>query len=230
MEELNKTELIKHISLGTDEVLYYPYNERKEPLPLRPISSFELDQCFYNALRFAPTNISNLVIDIKLKLVDSDRDINITDEGYVKIQEYYDSVDFWIVYYAMKDFQSEGFRELDFNELECHPKGFYLIKDKMKEIHEIAEFVIASSYQTEEIIEEVFQDATGKEIGLCVYYLNIPLTELKNMTRLQRDYLVYSKIHLKSFMRGKAKEDGYIFSDQKMTLKEFLERMGIANS
>jgi len=41
-----KLEILKHITLGTDEVLYYPYNGGKEPLPLRPLSSFELDQCF----------------------------------------------------------------------------------------------------------------------------------------------------------------------------------------
>lgn len=228
MEELNTTEIVKHITLGTDEVLFFPYNEGKEPLPLRPISSFELDQCFYNSLQYAPSNVASLIIKIKLKLIDTKRDIDVSDEGYVELQRYTDAIDYWIVYYSMKDFQDITFSMPDYDELECHPKGFYTIRDKMEKVHEIASFVMDASYRNKEVIKEIFTDEIGREVGYCIYYLNMPLAEIGKLTKLQRSYIIYSKNHLPKIIKGKRKEIGYIRSGEQMTLKDFLDRMGVS--
>jgi len=227
MNAKEKLEIIKHIKLGTDEVLYYPYGGGKQPLPLRPISSFEFDECFYKALEYAPVKVANLVVNLKLKLIEPNRNIDISDKGYANLQKFYDSIDYWVVYYAMKDFQDEDFQEPDYLTEDAHPKGFYKIL-KMNEVHEIAEFILDSSRQPKEVIEQVFVDEAGREVGYLYFYLDVPLADIKNMTKLQRDYLIYAKGELKKIVAGKSKEDRYILTGQKMTAKEFLDRMGVS--
>lgn len=227
MNAKEKLEVIKHITLGTDEVLYYPYNEGKEPLPLRPISSFEFDQCFYKALEFAPNRISNLVIQLKLKLIKPSREIDVTDEGYAQLQAFYDSIDYWVVYFAMKDFQDKWFQKPDYDTEEAHPRGFYKIL-RMIDVHEIANYILDSSYQNKEVIQEVFKDELGREVAYMYFYLKVPLTDIKNMTKLQRDYLINAKGEMRKISLGKSKEDGYIISGEKMTVKDFLDKMGVS--
>ncbi len=227
MNSKEKLQVLKHITLGTDEVLYYPYDEGKDPLPLRPISSWELDQCIYKALRFAPEKISELVIKLKLKLIEPTRNIDVSDDGYAQLQAYYDSIDYWIIYFSMKDFQEEWFQQPDFTKETIHPKGFYQVL-KMDEVHEIADFILNSSHQTKEVIQEVFKDESGREIAYMYFYLKVPLADIKNMTKLQRDYLLNAKGQLRQIELGKQKESGYIISDQKMTVKDFLDKMGVS--
>ena len=227
MNSTEKLGVLKHIKLGVNEVLYYPYNEGKEPLPLRPISSLEFDECFYKSLEFAPSNIAELVIKLKLGLIDKNRNINISDSGYIKLQKFYDSIDYWIVYFAMKDFQDEWFQEPDYSAEKTHPKGFTQIL-KMKEVHEIASYILDSSYQKREVIEEIFTDETGREVAYLYFYLNVPLADISSMTKLQRDYLIHAKGALRRISAGKKKEAGYVISGQKMTVKEFLDKMGVS--
>lgn len=222
-----KLEVLKHITLGTDEVLYYPYAEGKDPLPLRPISSWELDQCFYKSLRFAPQKIANLVINLKLKIIEPTRDIDVSDDGYAQLQKFYDSIDYWIVYYSMKDFQEEWFQYPDFSKENVHPKGFYQIL-KMDNVHEISSFILNSSHQNKEVIKEVFKDESGREVAYMYFYLKVPLTDIKSMTKLQRDYLLNARGELRKISAGRQKEDGYILSGKKMTVKDFLDKMGVS--
>ena len=227
MNSQEKLDVIKHITLGTDEVFYYPYNEGQEPLPLRPISSFEFDQCFYKALEFAPNKISSLVIQLRLKLIDPSRDIDVTDEGYSKLQEFYDSIDYWVVYFAMKDFQDEWFTKPDYDTEEAHPRGFYQVL-RMMDVHKVANYILDSSYRKKEVIEEVFKDETGREVAYLYFYLNIPLADIKKMTKLQRDYLIHAKGEMRKISAGKQKESGYIISGKKMTVKDLLDKMGVS--
>jgi len=226
MNNTEKLEVVKHIKLGTDEVLYYPYNNGQEPLPLRPISSYEFDQCFYQALEYAPNKISSLIINLRLNLIDTKRDIDVSDKGYSQLQKFYDSIDYWVVYYSMKDFQDDWFTKPDYNEEEAHPKGLYQIL-KMNDVHEISDFILNSSYQKKEVIEEVFVDEVGREVAYLYFYLKVPLADIKNMTKLQRDYLIYAKGQMRQISLGKQKEDGYIISGQKMTVQDFLDKMGV---
>jgi len=227
MNAKERLEVIKHITLGTNEVLYYPYNEGQEPLPLRPISSWELDQCIYKALRFAPEKVSELVIKLKLKIIEPTRNIDVSDDGYAQLQLFYDSIDYWVVYFSMKDFQDEWFQKPDFSKEIVYPKGFYQVL-KMDKIHEIADFILNSSNQSKEVIEEVFKDESGREVAYMYFYLKVPLTDIKNMTKLQRDYLINAKGQLRQIELGKQKESGYIISGEKMTVKDFLDKMGVS--
>jgi len=216
-------EILKHIKLGTKEVLYFNYVGRF-PLPLRPLSSWELDDCFYKALKEAPSKIASFLVDLKLDLLKDDVKINLSNEGYAELRKYYDSIDYWIVYHAMKDFQDEWFRQPDF-ETDI-PKGFEKIKE-MQEIHKIAAFVYDTSYQPREVIEKIFKDKYGREVAYCVFYLKVPLADIPDLTKLQRDYLLYSKGKLPQIMEGAAKEKSYSISGEEMTFQELMEKLGL---
>lgn len=217
MTEINKLELLKHITLGTSEVLYYPYNDGREPLPLRSLSSFELDQCFYKALENANQKVASLIIKIKLKLIDKDRDVNVSEEGYANLLKFFDYIDFWVVYYAMKDYQDEEFSMPNFDN--GFPTGFDSILN-MNEVHEIANFILDSSRESPEVVKEIITDELGNDLAYVVYYLNSPLALAKDLTKLQRDYLIYSKSGIHSVKKGKS----YILSGETMTVEELLKR------
>ena len=63
MRSNEKLDVLRHIKLGVKEVFYYDYDGNA--LPLRPISSYELDDCFYKALEYATPNVADLVIKLR---------------------------------------------------------------------------------------------------------------------------------------------------------------------
>lgn len=222
MKNEEKREILKHITLGTNEVLYYPYAEGKEPLPLRPISTWEIDDSFYKALSNTSKNIADFIVKVKLDLIDRKTNISVPNTGYVKLMKFYNTIDYWVVYYAMKDFQSEEFRFPNYEEIEAYPNGFYEIL-KMTDIHKIAKFVLRASNRNTEVIKEIFTDYTGREVAYLTLFLNVPISEIGNITNLQRDYMIYSKAKMPKIVKGEYKKDKYSISGKKMTVKEVLE-------
>jgi hypothetical protein len=222
MNVKEKRKILKHIRLGTKEVLYYPYTEGKQVLPLRPISTWEMDDCFYRALDDTPENIANFIVKVKLDLIDRKTNINVENTGYVKLMRFYNTIDYWVVYYGMKDFQDESFSTPNYSE-DGLPNGFLVVK-KMDEIHEIAKFILTASSSTEEIVKEVFRNEFGKELGYMLLVLKQPLADVTEITRLQRDFVLYTKGELPKIIKGEAKKDKYVISGKKMTLKEVFER------
>ena len=179
--------MIEHITLGTKETFYFDYNG--EPLPLRPISSFELDECFYKGLAYADSEIAELVVNIKLGLISVKSKIDYDNKKLAELKKYFDSIDYWIVFYGMKDFQ-----DIDFSkEIDNMPKGLEEIK-KMQHIHKIASKILTYSYQKQEVIKEIIKTDEGKTIANIVFYLNVPLCEFGSLTKLQRDFLILSKL------------------------------------
>jgi len=223
MKNEDKREILKHIKLGTKEVLYYPYAEGKQPLPLRPISTWELDDCFYKALEDTPDNIADFIVKVKLDLIDKKTNINVENTGYIKLMKFYNSIDYWIVYYSMKDFQDKQFSLPDYTEIDSFPKGFYEVM-KMIGVHKIAKFVLSSSIRSEDVIKEIFKDEAGKEVASIYLYLNVPLAEMGDITKLQRDFMIYSKLHLGKIVKGEARKQKYSISGEKMTIKQVLDR------
>lgn len=226
MNTQEKLDIVKHIKLGTSEVLYYPYNRGEQPLPLRPISSWELDQCFYNSLLYAENKIANLVINLRLGMIDKDRLINVSNDGYAKLLEFYNNVNYWIVYYGMKDFQDEDFSKPNYDDLFNHPNGFYLVK-KMQEVHEIADFITTTSNQSEVVLKEIFKNEYGREVAYLCYYLKIPLADIKDLTKLQRDYLIYANGNIDKIREKNLKEKSYSISGKTMSIEEFRKAFGV---
>jgi len=222
MEVEEKREILKHIRLGTKEVLFFPYNNGKDPLPLRPISTWELDDCFYKALEDTPNKIADFIVKVKLDLIDRKTNINVENTGYVKLMKFYNTIDYWIVYYAMKDFQDELFSTPNYNEYGL-PNGFSKIKE-MTEIHEIAKYVLSSSSGSNEVIKEIFKNDIGKELGYMILFLNQPLADIKDITKLQRDFVIYTKGEFPKIIKGDKVKNKYVISGQKMTVKEVMEK------
>jgi len=179
--------MLKHIQLGINEKFYFNYNG--EQLPLRPISSMELDQCFFNALTYIEDEIANLVIKIKLRLLDPKTKIEIDNKKLAQVLNYYNNVNYWIVYFSMQDFQDDEFSKI-INEI---PEGFQIIK-KMRNIHKIAQEVLRYSYQPEDVIQEIIKTREGKIVASIVFNLNVPLNELSKLTDLQKDFLILSRL------------------------------------
>jgi len=225
MEFKEKRNVIKHIKLGTDEVLYYPY-EGNQTLPLRPISSYEQDDCYYKALENAPTKIADFLVKLKLGLIDKDRKVNLSNEGYSNLQKFYDTIDYWTVFHAMKDFQDETFKQPDFMREGGFPSGLYQVQ-RMTDVHEIALFVLNSCFRKQEIIKEIFEDEEGRDVAYFLYIFNQPLNKIGELTKLQRSYIIYSKNKLPRVMSGKKLEKRLSLSGESMTMKELMEEFGI---
>jgi len=226
MNPEEKLEILKHIKLGTKEVLYYPYNEGKEPLPLRPISSYEVDEAFYNSLEYTPEKIAHLVVNLRVNLVRGEERIKLSNEGYSQLIKFYDDIDYWVVYFGMKDFQDDEFTKPDPDTIEGHPIGFYIVK-KMRDVHEIADFILKGSISSEIIVKEIFEDDSGKELAYVVFYLNQELAPLDKLTKLQRRYLIYSKGHITPATLGDIKKGKYSISGETMTVQDLLNKFGV---
>lgn len=214
-----KNELLEHITLGTNDVFYFSYNSGTEPLPLRPLTSLELDNCFYDSLDQAPIGVARLVIKLKLGLIEKDQEVrNIKNEHYSKLQRFHDLIDYYVVYHGMKDFQSEKFRKPNENGI---PNGISIVQE-MNDVHKIASDILSRSHQPQDVIKQVFYDEKGKELAMKITYLHQPLDKICNLTKLQEDFLVYSKGHLESVMRGVQKEKEILSSDDVIKVKDIL--------
>lgn len=182
--------MIEHIKLGVNEVFYYNYEG--EALPLRPISSYEIDESIFRALKKADPKIAEFVVKIKLGLLGMQDTVKIDSKSYADLKKYYNSIDYWFVYHAMKDFQDESFSKTNFEHKV--PEGFLKVK-KMNYVHDIAKKVLNYSYQPKEVVKEIVKTKEGKVIAKIVFFLNQPLSSnFGDLTKLQRDFLLYSKL------------------------------------
>jgi len=219
-----KLDTLRHIKLGVNEVFYYDYDGNA--LPLRPISSYELDDCFYQALTYATANVANLVIKLRLKIIKKSQNVDFTNEDYLSLQRHYDSISYWIVFHSMKDFQDEDFSIPAFENDEVLPKGMFEIR-KMNHIHNIASLVVNSSYRPKEFVKQIIKDGLGKEVAYLTLYFNVPLATIPDITRLQRDFLVYSKGEIIRTKNANAKTMQYEFSGKPMTIGDLLKKVGM---
>jgi hypothetical protein len=224
MKSKEKLDTLRHIKLGVKEVFYYDYDGNA--LPLRPISSYELDDCFYKALKYATLDVANLVIKLRLKLIEKSEQVDFTNEDYLSLQQHYDAISYWVVFHSMKDFQDEDFLIPIYQKNELLPKGIYEIR-KMNYIHDIANIIVNSSYRPKEFIKQIIKDDLGKEVAYLVFYLNIPLANLNDLTRLQRDYLIYSKGEVTKVKASDIKTEQYEFSGETTTLGDLLRKAGM---
>lgn len=217
-----KKAILDHITLGKDEVFYYPYHNGEEPLPLRPLTSLEMDKCFYNALETTNKQIAEFVVKIKLNLIKQQQEVTIANNDYKTLQEFHDKIDYWVVYHGMKDFQPEEFRQPNYDDFNEFPNGFYIVQD-MEDVHKIANLILNASYRNEEVIKQIFSDEMGREVAIKVTYLKQPLGKIGDLTKLQEKYLIYSEGHLQKILKGEAKKSDILRKDKSMKLKDFLQ-------
>ncbi|KKM93957.1 hypothetical protein LCGC14_1203120, partial [marine sediment metagenome] len=204
------------------EVFYYDYDGNA--LPLRPISSYELDDCFYKALEYATPKVADLVLKLRLKLIKKSEEVDFSNQDYLSLQRHYDAISYWIVFHAMKDFQDEDFSIPIYENGEVLPKGIFQIR-KMNYIHDIANITVNSSYKPKEFIKEIIKDELGKEVAYLVLYFNVPIANINDITRLQRDFIVYYKGEITKVKNIKTEQ--YEFSGKKLTIGDLLKKVGM---
>jgi len=192
--------ILKYIKLGTNAKEWFNYDG--EPLPIRPLSTYELDTILEKIIREGITQKTfSSIYKIKHNLIDKENVVITTKEDYLEFFHYLNEIDYWTVYFAMKDFQDEKFSQPDldgefrdkfkkWNEL--YPKGYYIVK-KMKYVHRIAEDIQYMTSQPLIKLRQVLQNKDGRILASTVHTYHIPLTnEAWKLTPLQETFLRYS--------------------------------------
>lgn len=192
-------DILKYIKLGTNTKEWFNYDG--EPLPIRPLSTYELDLILEKIIREGITQKTfSSIYKIKHSLIDKES-VDITKkEDYLEFLHYLNEINYWIVYYAMKDFQPEMFSTPDFerkfieddNWNMDYPKGYYIVK-QMKYVHRIAEDIQYMTSQPLVKLRQVLKNDRGKILASTVHTFHVPLTnEAWKLTPLQETFLVYS--------------------------------------
>lgn len=192
--------MIKYIALGTDCKEYFNYDGK--PLPIRPLSTFELDQAFLKAIEGVSPLIFDSVIKLKLGVIEDDKQINFDKNTYKDFLKYYNEIDYWVVYFSIKDFQEEDFSFPDFDGefadkfddwKEDKPKGYYLVRN-MKYVHKLSSDIIQMTSQPVEKLMEVLANAEGKVLATMVHSFHQPLaSEAWKLTPLQTTFIFYTR-------------------------------------
>lgn len=201
LNQLVRMSILKYIQLGTNAKEYFNYDGN--PLPIRPLSTYEMDQIFLKVIKegITQSTFKNL-IDLKLNLINPNVKIPLNQENYSEFAKYYNEVDYWIVYNSMKDFQPEKFKMPDYegefrdkfvNWESDNPKGYYIVK-QMKYVHNIARDVKNMTSQPIEKLVEILRNGRGQALATRVFSLNTPLaSEAWKLTPLQHKFLYYGK-------------------------------------
>ena len=117
-------EILKYIQLGTNAKEWFNYDGK--PLPIRPLSTYEIDEITLTVIKEGITQSTfNCIIKLKLEIADAMDNKKISIEDYGEFVKYYNEIDYWIVYHAMNDFQPEKFSmhdiegEFSYNFKDC---------------------------------------------------------------------------------------------------------------
>lgn len=192
--------MIKYISLGTDCKEYFNYDGK--PLPIRPLSTYELDEILKKAVEGLSSIVFEKVVKLKLNVLDKKEEIKLDKNKYKDFLTYYNEVDYWTVYYAMKDFQSEKFSMPDYegefkDDFEDwvgnKPKGYYIVR-KMKYVHKISDDIMNMTSPRMEELVSIIENDQGKILATIVHKLNTPLvSKAWELTPFQTKFLYYTR-------------------------------------
>jgi len=193
-------DILKYIKLGTDYKEYFNYDG--SPLPIRPLSTYELDLALRNAIKGISPLVFDIVVKMKLHLLESNEEVDLSKTDYIQLLNYWNEIDYWTVYFSMKDFQPEEYSIPDYegefkDDFEDwrpdYPKGYYITR-KMKYIHKIAEDINNMTSQPKRNLMEILKNKAGKVLGTMIHQFHIPLvSEAWKITPLQTDFIYYTR-------------------------------------
>jgi len=194
------SELLKYIKLGTDCVEYFNYDG--QALPIRPLSTYEHDNAIMSSIKGVSPLVFDSVIKVKIGLIDKDEELNLEPSVYSDFLRYYNEIDYWTVFYGMKDFQPEEFSmpdyegkfKDDFDDWESEkPKGYYIVR-KMKLVHDISKKIQMMTDQPDTQLVEIITNNEGKLLGKTIHNLNVPLNDKAwKLTPLQTKFLLFTR-------------------------------------
>lgn len=190
--------MLKYITLGTDCKEYFNYDG--QPLPIRPLSTYEVDQIMVETVGKIHSSIFDSTIKFKLKIIDDEVELN--KENYQSYLNFNAEIDYWTVYYGMKDFQPEEFSMPDYsgefeNKFEDwdedKPKGYYIVRN-MKYVHDIAKDVTNMTTRTTPEVLEILKNSNGIILATMLHRFHQPLaSEAWKLTPLQTKFILYSR-------------------------------------
>jgi len=193
-------DILKYIKLGTDYKEYFNYDG--SPLPIRPLSTYELDEATQEALKGITPLVFESVVKVKLGVLEDDEDIDLEPYLYLDYLKYYNELDYWIVYFGMKDFQEKLFSVPDYDGTykkdfldwdESKPKGYYIVR-KMKYVHRLSQDILTMTDTPTIKLVEFLYNNDSKVLASMVHAFHIPLTsEAWKLTPLQTKFIVYTR-------------------------------------
>lgn len=220
--------IYKYIALGTDYKEWFNYDGK--PLPIRPLSTYELDEVLRHVVEKGVSPfIFESVIKVKFNMAHPDQRVDLDQKHYTNFAKYYNELDYWTVYYSMKDFQPEEFSEPDFDEEfekypewePTHPKGYYIVK-KMKYIHELADKIRSMTTQPLTNLVEVLSNNKGKILASRIHQFHVPLaSEAWKITPLQSKFMYYSRSGAPQILKSEKDLPGI----KAGTMQEIVEQM-----
>ncbi|MBD3352111.1 MAG: hypothetical protein GF364_11545 [Candidatus Lokiarchaeota archaeon] len=190
---------LKYIKLGIKTKEWFNYDGT--PLPIRPLSSYEIDQIMETfVLEGITQSTFETIYKIKLKLAE-DETVDISNKAkYIEYLHFFNEFDYWTVYHAMKDFQPNKFSQPDYEReffdefddwVQDRPKGYYLVR-KMKFVHNIAEDVRKMTNAPTDELVGLLRSNNGKLLASLVFRRHVPLVnEAWKLTPLQEYFMYY---------------------------------------
>jgi len=97
----------------------------------------------------------------------------------------------------------------------------------MNHIHNIANIIVNSSYRPKEFVKQIVKDELGRDVAYLTLYFNVPLANIPDITKLQRDFLIYSKGEMVKVKASDVYKDKYEWSGETITVGELFKRTGV---
>jgi len=172
--------VLDYIRKGIQARSFFPYDNFQ--LTLRPITSMELDDAERKAGDMLTPRLTKLLVDVKMGRINPEKfkfDEEIPEQMYLQLRNFYMDIDYWIVYYSMKDFMPQDFTIEDVR--------------KMTEIHRIAQHIMDISTGPKDLVLQTINSSDGQRLVDIVRYYHVPLTDAAwKLTPLQEDFLYWS--------------------------------------
>ena len=153
---------LKYIRGGINASTTFSYDDYE--VRLRPLSSYELDLAEEEGLKVVDSKVAQLIMRIRLhetKLTEKLKEF--PPEMFRNINKFYKTVDYWIVYYSMKDFQPPNFSIEDVKQ--------------MKYIHGMAKTILNISSIKKHDLVRVLSNRDGERLLTMIYKYHVPLTD-----------------------------------------------------
>ena len=167
-----KIEFLDYIRQGIRYRVELKYGEFK--FTIRPLSSIEMDGAERAALKTINSEqMFSFIVALKNGNIKMEQITKTSPKMIKALFDYYHEINYWVCFYAMKDFQPSTFTIDDVK--------------RMQFVHETAEQVLRMSSPNKEIIVEIIRTQAGRELGRCVYEWHVPLEDaVWKLTDLQK--------------------------------------------
>jgi hypothetical protein len=171
-------DLLRYIRLGIQHREIFSYDDFS--VTLRPLTSSELDDATLKALYIVDSRLVVTLVNIRLGIYRADERLkDIPPELMINLKKYKDEIDYYITFYAMKDFMPPEFTLEDVR--------------KMHHVHEIATKVLSMSIVPKDTLIKEIRTKDGQKLATIIHEFHIPLAnEAWKLTELQYEFTYYT--------------------------------------